>query len=329
MRLTFAIILSLLCALKGHAQELFIQAEPASTIPKKTLAIRLYSENYREVHKEYRDFSALRIMYGVTPNLSIYATASGSNHHASTLPPDFPDHNTPQIGVKLPFLFGGVNLYAKYRVYSHDGENSHFRIAAFSEYGFLNVAHDEAEPNVMEDTKGYEGGLIFTYLKKHFAVSFTGGGILPATYYGVIPDPIAGLPSVPAAIKYSNALSSDLSFGYLLLPQEYKNYNQVSLSVYLEFTGMAYDTAKVYLRNFDAANGSFSGSWYRVYRPNLVVLGPGQYVEADPGIQLILKSTLRLDFSVGFPVYGRSYIHFYPLYTFGLQRYFYFKKKKG
>lgn len=86
----------------ARAQELFIHEEPASTMPKGVIGLRAFSEAYREPGNQLRALAGLRAMYGLTPKLTLMATATASNHHSRQLPPDFPDHNTPQIGVPLP-----------------------------------------------------------------------------------------------------------------------------------------------------------------------------------------------------------------------------------
>src|SRR5579871_854359 len=129
LRVFICIVLSALTC-TAHAQELFPIAEPASNVPKGALGIRLYGETYNEVDR-IRNLFALRIMYGLTPRLTLYATPNVSNHHNKDLPPEFPVHNTPQIGVTHPYLFNGVDFYAKYRFFSHDGQNSHFRTAIY------------------------------------------------------------------------------------------------------------------------------------------------------------------------------------------------------
>ena len=44
-------------------------------------------------------------------------------------------------------------------------------MAAYAEWSNTNVTHDEAEPTLLGDTRGYGGGLITTYLKNHFAAT--------------------------------------------------------------------------------------------------------------------------------------------------------------
>lgn len=309
-------------AYSAHAQELFPMTEPASTMPQKVFGIRAFNQSYTEVNNKFRTLAGLRLMYGITPKLTVYLSATASNHHSKDLPPEFPDHNTPQIGVPLPMRFNGVNLYAKYRLYSRDGENSHFRIAAYGEGSYIDVAHDEAEPNLIDDTKGFGAGFITTYLKNHFAVSCTGGFILPSAYHGEVPDIFSGgLPSVPATVKYGKALNYSLSVGYLLLPRTYKSYKQTNINLYAELIGKSYEGAKIYFDNLGTP-----GTPYEVSGSGLQALSAGYYVEIHPGIQAIINSNLRIDLSVGFPLINKSYAHFYPLYTIGIQRYFYFRK---
>ncbi len=320
LRLAFLILLLPSGTLR--AQELFIQSEPASTMPGGVTGIRAFGQVYREPGDYYRGMAAFRIMHGVTPKLTMMLTATASNHHSKELPPDFPDHNTPQVGVPLPWRFNGVNLYAKYRLLSRDGAKSHFRISAYGSASWLDVAHDEGEPDLMDDTKGFGAGLITTWLKDHFALSATVGGILPSGYKGPVPDIIPGLPSIPAHVEYGNALTWSLSAGYLLLPRTYRNYRQTNVNLYAELLGKSYSQGKVFLENIG------SGSAYQISGPALQVFEAHSYLEFHPGIQAILGSNLRIDLSAGFPLISRSYTRFYPVYTIGVQRYFFGKDKR-
>ncbi|XZF16157.1 hypothetical protein ACTHGU_08460 [Chitinophagaceae bacterium MMS25-I14] len=310
--------LFILSATAAQSQELFPLSEPASNMPKGVAGIRVFDQSYKEVNNKYRNLFGLKLMYGITSRLSVYLTGTVSNHHSAELPPSFPDHNTPQVGVDLPCRFNGVDLYAKYRFLSKDGEHTHLRVAAYGEYSYLKVAHDEAEPTLMDDTKGWGAGLIGTYLKKRFAVSITGGFILPADYTGAVPDYISGLPSVPAKVKYGKAVNYSVSFGYLLLPRKYKSYDQVNWNLYMEFIGKSYESAKVYFDNLGQP-----GTPYQVVGSGQTVLNAGHYIELHPGLQAIIQSNLRLDVSVGFPIVNRSYTRYYPVYTLGIQRYFF------
>ena len=305
------------------AQELFPHGEPASSMPKRVLGLRYMQKNYQDLTM-LRNMFALRIMYGLTRRLSIYSTITVSNHHGRDLPANLVNHthtgnittyntSTPERGVKYPYLFSGIYLYAKYRFISIDSKNSHFRIAAYGEWSNVKVAHDETEPSLMDDTKGYGGGLIFTYLKNHLAVSLTSGVIIPGSFQGSSPDSVG--PNVPTRVQYGKAWQNNLSFGYLLYPRQYKNYKQTNISLYAEFISKAFEQAKVTQYGF-------------INTPiNTPLLEAGYYLELHPGIQGIFNSNLRVDVSVGFPVINRSYAHYYPIVYLGIQRYFYMHKK--
>ncbi len=318
----FYLLFLLFLSQQVKAQELYPMTEPASTIPKNTLGIRFFGNTYNEVNR-IRNLFALKVMYGLTSKLTIEAIPNISNHHNKELPPEFPTHNTPQIGVDHPYLFNGVDFYAKYRFLSVDGKNSHFRLAVYGEYSALNVAHDEAEPTLLDDNSGWGAGLIATYLKNHFSVSFTVGYIHPSKYNGEIPDVIPGLPSIPATITYSDGYNYSLSFGYLLFPDAYKSYKQTNWNIYMEFLGKSYNAVQM-----EVGNVNPNLPKYPISVAGNKALQGRQYLEAYPGLQCILLSDLRIDFSVGIPVVNRSYVHFYPVYNFGVQRYLNFHKKK-
>jgi len=320
--LRLLILILLVPAGASKAQELFIQTEPASTMPGGVTGIRAITQVYREPGNYIRGMTALRIMHGVTPKLTVMLTATASNHHSKELPPRFPDHNTPQIGVGLPWRFNGLNLYARYRIYSNDGPKTHFRIAAYGTASWMDVAHDEGEPDLMDDTKGLGGGIITTWLRKHFALSTTVGGIVPSAYKGRVPDIIPGLPSIPAHVRYGNAVTYSLSAGYLLLPRTYKGYGQTNINLYAELLGKSYGAGKVFLENIG------SGSAYQISGPALQVFEAHTYAEFHPGIQAIFGSNLRIDLSAGFPLLSRSYARFYPIYTVSVQRYFFGRDKR-
>lgn len=300
------------------AQELFPNAEPASNIPKGTLGVRLMSEFYKE-YKQVRNFNGLRIMYGLTPKLSVYLTAASSNHHKSKLPEEYPYHNTPERGVYKPYKFNGFSIYAKYRFLTRDRMNEHFRMAGYLEASAVNTAHDEGEPRLMDDTKGLGFGLISTYLKNKFAVSLTAGLILPGKYSGVQVDPIASLPDIPTVVQYPTTVNYSLSFGYLLYPRTYHSYKQTNVSLYCEFMGKYYDDVRVWLTPYNAPEYEIRTSYF----PK--ALQAGFYVDIVPGVQVILNSNTRIDFSTQLQFVKLSYARLYPQFNIGIQHYLYWK----
>jgi hypothetical protein len=307
-----------------YGQELFILNDPASSVPKGVVGLRASTENYKEYNTN-RSLNALRVMYGVTSKLSIMATASISNHHDRKLPKDLINHThvgnqtnyyTQAIkrGVKYPYLFNGIYLFAKYRFLTWDAQFKHFRISAYGECSNVGVAHDEAEPNLMDDTGGYGFGLISTYLKNRLALSLTTGFIKPNAYSEIQPD-FTGGPDLPTKIYYGNAVKYNVSLGYRLYPKKYETYEQVNWNIYLELIGKTYDEATVTQNGTDI-------------RARTSALKRGTYIEIYPGIQRIINSNTRIELCYGFDLIGYSYVHFTPIWTLAVQRYFYNTKKQ-
>ncbi|MFN8167033.1 MAG: hypothetical protein U0X76_12975 [Bacteroidia bacterium] len=319
MRLLFFISLIFLCG-SIQAQELFPHTEIASSVPKGVIGLRIFGESYDEFGAQ-RNMGALKIMYGATSKLSVSVTGTVSNHHSGNLPTGLITHthvNSDTIyqtgsftrGIHYPYRFNGVYAFAKYRIVTIDGQNTHFRVGLFAEGSYINSAHDEAEPNLLDDTKGWGSGFMTTYLYKHFAVSFNTGVIIPGTYKEVTPDFYGG--DLHTELTYGKAIQYNLSFGYLVYPRHYKTYKETNINVYLEFMGKSYESAKVIQNN-------------RNIEPKTDLLLKGNYIEMHPGIQAIIDSNLRIDFAVGFPVLNKSYTRFYPVFLLGIQRYFFFK----
>jgi hypothetical protein len=322
-----AIVWILFCSVQiSFGQELYILSEPASSVPKGVVGVRVVSQHFTEV-KTPRSLNVLRVMYGLTARLSVMATGSFSNHHSKKLPPDLISHshvgnqtnyftNNILRGVKYPALFNGFHAFAKYRFLSLDKKNEHIRMGMYVEWSNVNKAHDEAEPNLMDDTGGYGGGLLATWLKNRFAASITYGFIFPQSYSETQPD-FSGGPDLPTTIYYGNAMKYNLSLGYRLSPKRYTDYDQVNWNLYVEFIGKQYDAARV------IQNGTEIGT-------KAMALVAGNYIEIHPGIQRIVRSNLRIEASAGFSLIGRSYVHFNPVWTIAVQRYFYRQgKEKG
>jgi len=310
----------------SNGQELFPLTEPASTVPQGVLGMRAMSQIYQE-YSQTRQMYAARIMYGLTSKLTFEVTASTSNHHDTLLPPNLTKHthnpitggnvytadNLPR-GLYYPFIFAGFNFYAKYRIYSHDAEKSHFRLALFADYSTINVAHDEAEPELLDDNGGYEAGFIATKLIDRWAFSLTSDYIVPNSFTQIQTKYIT--PAQVTTLQYGRALEYDFSIGYRFYPSKYLNdYSQNNFNVYVEFLGKSYGGANV---NVNGVVGD-------IQTP---LLEKGYYVEMHPGIQWIINSNARVELSVGYPILGESFIHFYPVYSFAVQRYFYFSKSK-
>lgn len=291
-----------------YAQELYPNSEPASIVPKNALGIRLMNEAYIK-KGDFRGWHGAMFMYGVSPKLMINAMVTTSNHHGKALPKDFIQTDSTQLDYlnqnaapgNYSYLLESFNLGFRYRFFNKDGDHKHFRMALYGNGVYANRPHDEAEVSLMGDNKGIGGGIISTLLIKKLAVSFTGGIIKPFSYKE----------SNGVELKYGNAYNYSLSFGYLIFPFKYKNYEQTNINLYAEFLGKSYGHLDI-VRN-DQSVCMTSTNEYKA----------GNYLEFRPAIQFIIKSNLRIDCSTALPLISRSYIRSYPLYLLNLQYYFF------
>lgn len=313
---TFLLVIFLTGA---HAQELFPHAEPASNIPKGVLGIRYLNESFKEIPSQRsRYWNGLRFMYGVTGRFTIMATGSVSNHHPAKFPADlrkyFINHHQ-KTYKQNPTLFEGINVYAKYRIFSLDEKQKHLRIALYGEAGKSFVPHDEAEPGLNGDNTGFGGGVIITQLYKRFAASFTTGFQHPLIYVDK---------KQSITFKSGDATMYKLSLGYRLLPFNYSSYKDINVNIYLEFINKHYTGAEMTLYGLP-----YDFSIYQLFDKNIYnSLQENKYSELRPSIQFIFNSNTRIDLGMAAPIYSRSYLHFYPMFFFHLQKYFFPKKEK-
>jgi hypothetical protein len=289
------------------AQELYPNSEPASINPKNTLGIRLMNEAYNK-DKITKTWHGAMFMYGINSKLMVSAMFTTSNHHYKKLPSNFIHTDTNQVEVvqtnqaakKYDYGFESINLGFRYRFLNLDGDHKHFRMSLYSNGVYAFQPHDEAETTLMGDNKAIGGGVISTLLIKKLAVSFTGGIIKPFAYKENASN---------VSINYGNAYNYSLSFGYLVYPFKYKNFNQTNINLYAEFLGKSYNGISITKNEKDIVT----------HHNNAFIAG--NYVEFRPAIQFIIKSNLRLDFSTALPLVNRSYIRSYPMYLVNIQYY--------
>jgi hypothetical protein len=92
----------------------------------------------------------------------------------------------------------------------------------------------------------------------------------------------------------------------------------------MEFLGKDYQAAKI---NLSSQPNQIP------IDPGSIMLLPGKYIDMRPGIQFIIKSNTRIDFSYALPIpdgyggylLGRSYALFYPTFRINFQHYFFLK----
>jgi hypothetical protein len=192
-----------------HAQELFVNTEPASNMPKNSLRIRLSNEGVPET--DFKSRTSLGIMYGLSKDLMLNANAYLSDFY----------QRRAQVS--------GYSFYGKYRFLNIDRTQKHFRGAVFVHYSLVKypIVHDEI--NLTGENNGLQAGAVFTQLLHKLALS---GSV---AYTRSLDKLVPGHELLHD--NAHNAISYTFSTGYLLFPKEYKSYRQTNVNLYLEFLG--------------------------------------------------------------------------------------------
>lgn len=245
----------LLLSLSSISQELFPLTEPASNMAAKSIGIRLNNEfmpsatsshnlTYAGSSNMFR--TGIEAMVGISKKWMAHALVFSSNMHQQN------------------FKFEGGGFYLKYRLYSIDNVQSHFRIALYGKGALVNNAIHSNEINLGGDNSGITTGVIFTQLLHKTALSASFGYI-------------KGMSNIRPNIlndSASNVLNYSLSFGQLVLPLKYINYNQPNFNLYCEFLGKI--------------NTSTNQS----------------YLDVAPALQCIINSVFRVDVVYKYQLFG-------------------------
>ena len=234
------------------AQELFPYTEPASNMPAKSMSLKMSAMFGNGVHGDKVDQRySPEVMFGLSKKWMLHAGLTFSNMYENF------------------FYYESARIYAKYRFLSNDDVHKHFRMAAFATAAYSRNHLQHNELNLMGDHSGVQAGLIATQLWNKLAVSGT------ASLIEVLDEKRNEKPQQYAF----QSLNYSLSAGYLVLPLEYKDYNQTNLNIYAELLGG---------QNLD---------WeYEKY-----------YLDLAPSLQLIFKSTSKLNLGYRFQLKSDIY----------------------
>ena len=244
------------------AQELYINSEPASLIPKGTKVVRLTNSNI------FLDGSnimgSISNAFIVTPSLSYGLSkkimVSGSFQFA----------NKPYEQDMMPnFGFNGFKFYSKQRILTTDKDKYHTRLSSFIKYSYHENKFMKDNLDLELQDTGFELGLIGTQLIKKLAISITSG----FTRISNIDEKFTQGTTVKWQKTNVNTFKNSISAGYLLFPRKYKSYRQTNFNIYLE-----YITNTIITKDFPSRYNKFLST-------------------LAPGIQFILLSRSRLDFS--------------------------------
>ncbi len=203
----------------------------------------------------------------------IHDDALASRHTADVA---FGLHKNLQLNTALTFSdmyftdmrWESARIYAKYRFLSIDNVHSHFRAAAFAKAAFSRNPLVYQELDLEGDNSGMQGGLVFTQLIHKFAAS---AGVSYLQQMGQFHRISLGPPFSSQAVQYN------VSAGYLLFPRSYQSYDQTNLNLYCEVLGQ---------KNLDLKRS---------------------FVDIAPALQLIIKSTSRINAGARFQVAGDAH----------------------
>jgi hypothetical protein len=236
------------------SQELFVYTEPASNMPANSVSAKVSGMFANDNHSS-------RTLQRYMPEVMIGLSKKWMVHGGLTFS-DMHQRN---------FIFESARLYGKWRFLSLDDVHKHFRMAAFGAVSYSRNNLNFNEINLNGDQSGVQLGLIATQLWNKLAISATAS--LNEVLHKYRRDDVHSDMHAFEAFNYS------VSAGYLLLPREYRDYNQTNLNLYIELLSG---------RNIDWSQERY-------------------YMDLAPAIQFIFKSTDKLNIGYKFQIAGDVY----------------------
>lgn len=211
MKYIICLFLCLATAAESSSQELYVFTEPASNMPAGSLTPKISSWLSRNNGKTSQRYSS-ELMFGFSKKFMLHAGTSFSNMVSGSI------------------RWESVYLYGKYRFLSHDDLHKHFRMALFTDASYSRNPYHHDEISLQGDRSGIQLGLIATQLVNKLAVSGSFSHI--QTF-----DESRKRKDIYSPERIYQAFNYSLSAGLLLLPREYKDFNQLNLNIYTELIG--------------------------------------------------------------------------------------------
>lgn len=197
--------------IKNNAQELYVFTEPASNMATKSVGLRLNNYWMKNPQTSTNNYLLVpEIMVGASKKLMLHADAYLSNQN--------------QYGVG----FQGGSVYGKYRFYSNDDVQQHFRMALYARASFNSSKIMQEDINLNGQNSGYDVGIVATQLLHKVAIS-SSIGFEQATDNGNY--------NKFTASQNNAALAYTLSVGKLVLPKKYTNFKQTNVNLIVEMLG--------------------------------------------------------------------------------------------
>ena len=261
MRIFLVLFLSFISSLSS-AQELYINAEPASLIPKGTKVVRL---NHHSIFLD-----GTNIMGGIGNAIIMSPSISYGLSKKIMVSGSFQFSNKPYEQDMMPnFGFSGFKLSSKQRILTTDKQKYHTRLSSFIKYSYHDNKFMKDNLDIEIQDTGFEFGIIGTQLINKLAISVTSA----VTRISNIDEKYTNGSTVKWQSINLNTIQNSISAGYLLFPRKYKSYKQTNFNLYLEYL-----TNTILTKNYPDRYNKFSSA-------------------LAPGIQFIIMSRSRLDFS--------------------------------
>lgn len=242
MKETF-IVITLFYSAIVTGQELYVHSEPASNMPSGSVSARATTHFVTKGQSVEN-----RLMQRYMPELMIGLSKKLMFHTGITLA----DMHTRR------FRWESSYLYSKYRFLSKDDLHSHFRMAGFAGVAYSRSPFHYDDVSLDGDRGGVQAGLIATQLWHKLAISGT------ISHIQVLDksrsNKVLYIPS-----RIYQVMNYSLSAGYLLLPIEYRDYDQTNLNIYAELLAQQSLERKAY------------------------------YIDLAPAVQLIFNSNTKLN----------------------------------
>ncbi len=243
----FFSLLLMTVSFAAKSQELFVFTEPASNMPSKSLGIRASNWLMYDKAAATLNYQLIpEVMLGVNKNVMIHLDGFFTNQNGN-------------------FHGVGAGTYIKYRLYSVDDVNRHFRMAVFGRASLNNSAIFQEEIDLTRNNTGYALGLIATQLLHRQAISAS------VSFNQAYNN--GSVNKIPAG-QADQAINFSISTGRLILPKEYLNYRQTNFNLMLEFMGQ-------HLLNENE-----------------------NFIDMAPAVQFIFNSQTRIDFGYKFQLYS-------------------------
>jgi hypothetical protein len=194
-----------------QAQELFAYTEPASNMATKSVGLRMNNYLMNLPNTSQKNYLLIpEIMVGVSKKLMVHSDVFMSNQNQSGLGLD------------------GGSVYAKYRFYSNDDVQKHFRMAAFGRIAMNNLPIVQEDISLYGQNSGFDAGIVATQLLHKLAISSSISFEYATNNMGDYKFPVS---------QNATATNYTFSVGKLVLPKRYTTFKQTNMNLMLEILG--------------------------------------------------------------------------------------------